>query len=90
MRLRDTLAAVATIALGAVILEGCAARHGGVGHSESPGGRICHAFEPADFYANQSGVSAGGDVLVYSQPSVDCGSSSAWVGHPPGKSKRRP
>lgn len=76
--------------LAALLMTGCATRHGGgMGHGEAPGG-ICHAFEPADFYQGQSGVSAGGDVLVYSQPSVDCGSSSAWVGHPPGKSKRRP
>lgn len=80
MRLRDTLAAVATIALGAVILEGCATRHGGgTGHGEAPGGRICRAFEPADFYQSQSGVSAGGDLLIYSQPSVDCGQRPAWV-----------
>ena len=77
MRLRDTFAAVATIALGAVILEGCATRHGGVGYGEAPGG-ICHAFEPADFYQGQAGVSAGGDVLIYSQPSVDCGQRPEW------------
>ena len=79
MRLRDTLAAVATIVLGAVILEGCATRHGGgMGHGEATGGAICHAFEPADFYQGQAGVSAGGDVLVYSQPSVDCGQRPEW------------
>lgn len=79
MRLRDTLAAVATIVLGAVILEGCATTHGGgMGHGEATGGAICHAFEPADFYQGQAGVSAGGDVLVYSQPSVDCGQRPEW------------
>ena len=74
MRLRDTLAAVATIALGAVI-QGCATRHGGVGRGEAPGGSICHAFDARDFYPNQSGVSAGGDVLISSRasrPAVTC------------------
>ncbi len=78
MRLRDTLAAVATIALGAVILTGCATTHGGVGRGEAPGGSICHAFDARDFYPNQSGVSAGGDVLIYSQTSVDCGQRPEW------------
>ena len=83
MRLRDTLAALATIALGAVILEGCATTHGGgMGYGEAPGargGRICHAFDARDFYLGQSGVSAGGDLLIYTQPSVDCGQRPAWV-----------
>ena len=79
MRLRDTFAAVATIALGAVIMEGCATtRHGGgMGHGEAPGG-ICRAFDARDFYLSQSGVSAGGDVLIYSQLSVDCGQRPEW------------
>ena len=64
--------------LAALLLTGCATTHGGgVGHGEAPGG-ICRAFEPADFYPNQSGVSAGGDVLIYSQTSVDCGQRPEW------------
>lgn len=74
-----------------LLLTGCATKHGsGMGYGEAPGGRICRAFYPADFYLSQSGVSADGDLLTYTQPSVDCGSSPTWVGHPPGKSKRRP
>lgn len=61
-----------------LLLTGCATRHGGVGHGEAPGGSICRAFDARDFYQGQSGVSAGGDVLIYSQLSVDCGQRPEW------------
>ena len=62
-----------------LLLTGCAhVRGGGMGHGEAPGGRICAAFDARDFYQGQAGVSAGGDLLVYSQPSVDCGQRPEW------------
>lgn len=39
---------------------------------------LCHAFDARDFYRGESGVSAGGDLLIYSQPSVDCGQRPEW------------
>ena len=64
--------------LAVLLLTGCATRHGGMGHGEAPGGSLCRTFDARDFYLSQSGVSAGGDLLIYSQPSVDCGQRPAW------------